>query len=774
MKVISRKDRPLMFEPRERDRSFILSVVMMTAKMLFFMVLLIGIGGSGIAAGVAKAWIDTVPALDLDELRTQSQTSFIYDKYGNLITEYKGSENRIYATLDEMPQNLIDAVIATEDKRFYEHNGVDIKRMGGALLGNVLSSGSSLQGASTVTTQLIKLTLLSSEQTYKRKIQEAYLAIELEKVMTKDQILEEYMNVVYLGGACYGMKIAALDYFGKDLSELSLRECACLARIIKSPYHNNPRYCYYRWEDPDYIETRTDYILELMYEQGYITQDEYNQALAERLTVLETSTAATDAMYDNAYYVEYAIYDVVTKMLRVENLEDTTSNRRAMESQLRNGGYKIYTSLDPEIQKAVQGVVTDWNNYPDMRYANDAETQSSLGGGEYLTVQQPQAAAVVMDWSTGEVLAVIGGRSEPVQKKLLNRAYQSTKMPIGSSIKPIAVYGPAFDLGYSPGTPVLNLPIRISGWVSELGYPHNYSSKSYNGVESMRIAMNKSHNNAAAHALFEYVTIENSVVYLLKLGVNPEHILATGSGLALGSSGVSMLELCAAFSAVANLGEYQEPYAFTQIVNSDGSIYIDVSQVQTKRQVFKQSTAWLLVDVLKGCVKSGGTGSRAVWGNITVAGKTGTNSNNVGVSFAGFTPYYSCAVWIGSDYYKPLTSNATGSNYAAPLWAAIMKQVHEMTGKTEDKDIIAKSAASVGLVKATVCAVSGMLPTKYCYQDDTYGVITDYYLSGTQPTEPCNMHRANGKLYVPEGHPLRDAEDAKVVRKYFPNATAKD
>lgn len=774
MKVISRKDRPLMFEPRERDRSFILSVVMMTAKMLFFMVLLIGIGGSGIAAGVAKAWIDTVPALDLDELRTQSQTSFIYDKYGNLITEYKGSENRIYATLDEMPQNLIDAVIATEDKRFYEHNGVDIKRMGGALLGNVLSSGSSLQGASTVTTQLIKLTLLSSEQTYKRKIQEAYLAIELEKVMTKDQILEEYMNVVYLGGACYGMKIAALDYFGKDLSELSLRECACLARIIKSPYHNNPRYCYYRWEDPDYIETRTDYILELMYEQGYITQDEYNQALAERLTVLETSTAATDAMYDNAYYVEYAIYDVVTKMLRVENLEDTTSNRRAMESQLRNGGYKIYTSLDPEIQKAVQGVVTNWNNYPDMRYANDAETQSSLGGGEYLTVQQPQAAAVVMDWSTGEVLAVIGGRSEPVQKKLLNRAYQSTKMPIGSSIKPIAVYGPAFDLGYSPGTPVLNLPIRISGWVSELGYPHNYSSKSYNGVESMRIAMNKSHNNAAAHALFEYVTIENSVVYLLKLGVNPEHILATGSGLALGSSGVSMLELCAAFSAVANLGEYQEPYAFTQIVNSDGSIYIDVSQVQTKRQVFKQSTAWLLVDVLKGCVKSGGTGSRAVWGNITVAGKTGTNSNNVGVSFAGFTPYYSCAVWIGSDYYKPLTSNATGSNYAAPLWAAIMKQVHEMTGKTEDKDIIAKSAASVGLVKATVCAVSGMLPTKYCYQDDTYGVITDYYLSGTQPTEPCNMHRANGKLYVPEGHPLRDAEDAKVVRKYFPNATAKD
>ncbi len=772
MKVISRKGRPIMFEPRERDRSFILSVVMMTAKMLFFMVLLIGIGGSGIAAGVAKAWIDTVPDLDLDELRTQSQTSFIYDRYGNLITEYKGSENRIYATLDEMPQNLIDAVIAIEDRRFYEHNGVDIKRMGGALLGNLVNN--KLQGASTLTTQLIKLTLLSSEQTYKRKIQEAYLAIELEKVMTKDEILEEYMNVVYLGGASYGMKIAAKDYFGKDLSELSLRECACLVRLIKNPYRYNPRHNYYTWNTPAEIEDRVDFVLKEMYNQGYISEDELNQALSERLTVLQTSTAAADAMYDNAYYVEYAVYDVVTKMLRVENIEDTSSNRHAMELKLRNGGYKIYTSLDPEIQEAVQGVVTNWNNYPSMRYANDAETQSSLGGGEYLTVKQPQAAAVVMDWSTGEVVAIVGGREEPVQKKLLNRAYQSTKMPIGSSIKPIAVYGPAFDLGYSPGTPVLNLPIKISGWVSELGYPQNFTAGSFSGIESMRVAMNKSHNTAAAHALFEYATIENSVVYLLKLGVSPAHILATGSGLALGSSGISMLELCAAFSAVANLGEYQEPYAFSQVVNSDGSVYIDVSQVQVKRQVFKQSTAWLLVDVLKGCVKSGGTGTRAVWGNITVAGKTGTNSNNIGVSFAGFTPYYACAVWIGSDYYKPLTTDATGGTYAAPLWAAIMKQVHEMTGKTEDKDIIAKSAASVGLVKATACGVSGMKPTRYCYEDDKYGVITDYYLSGTQPSEPCNMHRANGKLYVPEGHPLLNAEDAKVVREYFPTATTKD
>ena len=334
------------------------------------------------------------------------------------------------------------------------------------------------------------------------------------------------------------------------------------------------------------------------------------------------------------------------------------------------------------MQEAVQSTITNYGAYPSMRYSNDSTTQASLGGGEYLEVMQPQAAAVVMNWNTGEIVAMVGGRQEPVQKLQLNRAYQST-MPIGSSIKPIAVYGPAFDLGYSPGTPVLNLPINIKAWDSELGYPQNFSATSYTGVESMRTAMNKSHNTSTAHVLYEYVKVENSVVYLLKLGVNSNHILATGSGLALGSSGITMLELCGAFGAIANLGQYQEPYAFTQVVNPDGSVYIDVTAVQQKRQVFKQSTAWMLTDVLMGCVRSGGTGTRAVWGDITVAGKTGTNSNNIGVTFAGFTGYYSCAVWIGSDSYKPLTTDATGGTYAAPLWAAVMKTVHEMTGCNE-------------------------------------------------------------------------------------------
>ena len=754
-----------LFKPRDSERNFLLAVIMMTAKMLFFVVLLLGLSCTGLVVGVAKAWIDTAPELDLDMLYSQSQTSFIYDRNGNLITEFKGTENRINATINEIPQNLINAVIAIEDARFYEHEGVDLKRIVGALVQNALRGD--MQGASTITCQLVKLTLLTSDQNYKRKIQEAYLALQLEDQLSKNQILEEYLNVIYLGGANYGVKIAARDYFGKDLNQLSLRECAMLARIIRNPYRYNPRLNYYKRGTPEVIDKQTNYVLEQMEFYGFISHDECEAAKNEQVHVLETSTAAADAMYDNAYYVEYAIYDVVTKMLRVENLEDTSSNRSAMETKLRNGGYSIYTCLNADVQESVQQTITNWEGYPAMRYKNDSTRESSLGGGETITVVQPQAAAAVMDWHTGELLAVVGGRSKPVQKKQLNRAYMM-KMPVGSSIKPIAVYGPAFDLGFSPGTPVLNLPIPIKGWVSENGYPQNYGGGGFNGVESMRAAINKSHNTPTAHALLDYVGIENAVTYLLKLGVKPSSINATGAGLALGSSGISPIEMAAAFGAIANMGQYQEPYAFTQVLNADGSIYIDVNQIQITRQAFKPSTAWLLVDVLKGCID--GTGSQARFGNITIAGKTGTNTNNIGVFFAGMSGYYSAAIWVGSDDYNPLISSATGGAYAAPLWSAVMRRVHQITGCTQDRDIITKTPGSLGLVQASCCAVSGMKPTSAC-RHSSYGVNTDYYLSGTEPTQECNMHRGNGVLYVPVGHPLRYGDDAEEVKKYFPKAT---
>lgn len=780
------------FKPRETDRNFLFAVILMTVKMLFFVVLLIGLTGVGLVAGIAKGWVDTAPNLDLAQIGAQSQTSFIYDHNGNLIMEFKGSENRIYVEIEDIPQQLINAVIAVEDSRFYEHHGVDLKRIVGALVNNVL--GGATQGASTITCQLVKLTLLNSDQNYKRKMQEAYLALELEKNLTKEQILEAYLNVIYMGGSSYGVKIAAQDYFGKDLNDLSLRECAALARIIRNPYRYNPRANYYKRHTPNVIEEQTNYVLELMLEQRLISQEEFDQAHSETLNVVESSTAASDNMYDNAYYVEYSIYDVVTKMLRVEGLEDTSYNRSQMETKLRNGGYKVFTSLNAEVQQAVQQSITNWSQYPTMRYSNDSATQASLGGGEYLTVVQPQCACAVMDWHTGELVAIVGGRNEPVQRKQLNRAYQND-MPVGSSIKPLAVYGPAFDMGYSPGTPVMNLPIPIKGWVSEVGYPNNFGGGSFSGVESMRHAINQSHNTSTAHVLMDYVGVENAVTYLLKLGVDPDHILANGSGLALGSSGLSVIELATGFGAIANRGVYQESYAFTQILNPDGTVYIDVNEVQETWQAFKPSTAFMLVDVLKGCVGPDGTGSRANFGGLTVAGKTGTNTNNIGVTFAGMTGYYSAAVWIGSDNYKPLTSDATGGSYAAPLWAEIMTQVHAITGCTTDRAIINGNPADFNLTACTVCAVSGMLPTSACRNDvNNYGTNTDYYLAGTEPTAYCNMHRAvticayshqvaaaschntrvYGMIFIPEGHPLRYAKALDDVTRYFTGASTNE
>jgi len=289
------------------------------------------------------------------------------------------------------------------------------------------------------------------------------------------------------------------------------------------------------------------------------------------------------------------------------------------------------------------------------------------------------------------------------------------------------------------------------------------------------------------------VGIENSVKYLLMLGVEPDHILGTGAGLSLGLAEPTMIELASAFGAIANSGTYIEPYAFTEILNHDGTVYIDVDEVQIKRDVFKPSTAWLLVDMLKGCVTPGvGTGANANFENMTIAGKTGTNTDNIGVTFAGMSGYYSAAVWIGSDNYKPLSSDATGGKYAAPLWRQVMYTVHALTGCTSDREIMGGDPEDYGLIKGSVCAVSGMLPTKACKNDvNGYGLNTDYWLEGTQPTDTCNMHRAVtvckkskkvatsdckstavvGMIYIPEGHPLRYAEELEDITGYFIGAS---
>ena len=783
------------FKARTKKPNFVLSVAATTIRLSFVLALCVALALLGAVVGIAKAFVDTAPTLDLAALDAQDKTSFIYDSQGNLITDYKGTEDRIMVSIDEIPEMLQNAFIAVEDARFYEHNGVDVKRIVGALVANFTSG--STQGGSTITQQLIKQTVLSSEQSYKRKLQEAYLAMELETRYTKKQILESYLNTIFLGGSYYGVRVAAYGYFGKSLDQLTLRECAMLAGLTRSPNYYNPRSNFYTRNTegsstPDITNNRTDYVLRQMRENGLITAQQYNAALDHSTaSVLEKSPASTD-MYAYPHYVEYAISDVVDTFLDLNGLEDTSANRYAMENKLRTGGYSVYLCLDTEIQEIVEDTLANWSNYPRLRDPSDKVYQSRNSDGTYTEIEQPQAAACVFDYRTGELKAIVGGRYKPTTRKTLNRASGMT-MPVGSSIKPLTVYAPAIDLGASPASIAYNMPVPISGWKDSSGkdsWPKNYGGGGYKGPQSFRSALRNSYNTAAAQILMTYVGVSRSVEYLHLMGIPDKNINADPFGLALGSSGLTPVQMAVAFGTIANKGVYQQPLSFSRIVDSNGNVVVDMHQQQDRHQVFKPSTAYLVVDMLKEAVQSG-TGTKAKISSQVVAGKTGTNSDSKGVFFAGMTGWYSGSVWIGHDNYKALSSKATGGNAAAPLWQSFMEKIHKAKN-LDSREIIDGTPSDYNLVRVTTCGVSGQLATDACYNDvNGYKTITDYWSADSVPTAYCSMHKSvsvctesgllatdycpsysvetRGIVLIPRGHPLYDSIDAygDTIRKYL-------
>ena len=783
------------FKARTKKPNFVLSVAATTIRLSFVLALCVALALLGAVVGIAKAFVDTAPTLDLAALDAQDKTSFIYDSQGNLITDYKGTEDRIMVSIDEIPEMLQNAFIAVEDARFYEHNGVDVKRIVGALVANFTSG--STQGGSTITQQLIKQTVLSSEQSYKRKLQEAYLAMELETRYTKKQILESYLNTIFLGGSYYGVRVAAYGYFGKELDQLTLRECAMLAGLTRSPNYYNPRSNFYTRNTegsntPDITNNRTDYVLRQMRENGLITAQQYNAALdRSTASVLEKSPASTD-MYAYPHYVEYAISDVVDTFLDLNGLEDTSANRYAMENKLRTGGYSVYLCLDTEIQEIVEDTLANWSSYPRLRDPSDKVYQSRNSDGTYTEIEQPQAAACVFDYRTGELKAIVGGRYKPTTRKTLNRASGMT-MPVGSSIKPLTVYAPAIDLGASPASIAYNMPVPISGWKDSSGkdsWPKNYGGGGYKGPQSFRSALRNSYNTAAAQILMTYVGVSRSVEYLHLMGIPDKNINADPFGLALGSSGLTPVQMAVAFGTIANKGVYQQPLSFSRIVDSNGNVVVDMHQQQDRHQVFKPSTAYLVVDMLKEAVQSG-TGTKAKISSQVVAGKTGTNSDSKGVFFAGMTGWYSGSVWIGHDNYKALSSKATGGNAAAPLWQSFMEKIHKAKN-LDSREIIDGTPSDYNLVRVTTCGVSGQLATDACYNDvNGYKTITDYWSADSVPTAYCSMHKSvsvctesgllatdycpsysvetRGIVLIPRGHPLYDYIDAygDTIRKYL-------
>ncbi len=727
----SSKKNPATFSGRKRNRPFLLSVVFTSLKLLIVAFIVLCVGAAGLAVGVAKAYIETAPTIDVSQLTISDRTSFLYDKNGDLITSIADVEFRDWVDIDEIPDMLQNAFIAVEDVRFYKHSGVDFKRLFSAALEILGNSNSS--GGSTITQQLIKNKILGSQRNYKRKIQEAYLAIQLEKVVSKETILEAYLNDIYLGESNYGIKTAAKDYFGKELPDLTIRECAMLAGLPQAPYSYNPRRNMYVRDKMEITNKRTDQVLSRMYQAGFISGEQYETALKEDVKILEVSEQKQ--LYEMPYFVEYAIHDVVTHILAQRGMEDIQANRSEIENELRTGGYHIYTTVDPTIQQTVQTTLANYDNYPSLADSSKAVLVENNAEGNVIETVQPQAAAVVIDQKTGEIRAIIGGRNEPSVRKTLNRAYQSYT-EVGSAIKPLSVYGPALDMGLSPATIVPNMDGPIPGWNTEKGYPDGGLDSRYGPVTARRGLMS-SLNVVAARLLMEKVTPEVGASYMERLNANMSKINVDGAGLALGTSGLTPIQLTAAYAAIANGGTYLEPLSFTKVLDSDGNVILDADVVRIKQQVYKKSTAYLLVDMMTDAVKSG-TGTKAKIDGLTVAGKTGTNSDYQSVYFAGITPYYTSAVFIGHDYpVNKLKSGASGGTYAAPLWRSYMEIIHR---GLENRPIINADPYSLGLVKETVCSVSGKLATDACKDDEKHSPVTDWFTADSVPKERCDMH----------------------------------
>lgn len=726
---LSEADKPAegeLFVKRMREDNRAISIVTTTVKCFIAAIFIIGITLMGAVFGVATAYLDTAPELDLQLIEDQDQTSYIYDSNGEMIAIYAGLENSDWAAFDEIPLYLRQAIVAVEDARFEHHNGVDFKRTVGSFISNLTSD--KVQGGSTITQQLIKNKLLSPERSYKRKIQEAYLSMQLETKYEKNQILEAYLNTIPLGGTVYGVKAAAMKYFDKDLSELTLRECACLAGITQYPYKYNPYNVYFGSSDPeetkkriDDLDFRIDTVLVCMYEEGYITREQLDAAEEDTINVVYNQ--ATSSVYDMPHFIEYAIQDIIDNLIVKRGLEDNDKNRAEINNELRTGGYNIYLTVDANIQNSVQQALTDYKGYPkatSSKYNVEPYTDSK---GNYIV--NPQSAAVVIEQSTGHIKAIVGSRTEPTALKTFNRATNS-KVPIGSSIKPIAVYGPAFDLGLNAGSVIDNLPIKIEGWDSKEGYP--LTSNGDYGPTTVRNAIVHSWNIVAAKVLIEHVGLDASAEYLEKLGVDPEHISKTGYGLALGGSTLTPLELTTAYACIANGGVYIEPVSFIKVTDKAGNVILSAEECQESYQVFEKSTAYMLVKALTGAVESG-TGTRARISGITTAGKTGTNEGNKGMLFSGFTGYYTSAVWVGHDEYIKLKGSA--SSVAAPLWKNYMTAIHS---GLSNKAILSGKAADWDVKEVEICSSSGKRPLSCCPTE------TALFAKDNVPEEHCSMH----------------------------------
>ena len=613
-------------------------------------ILLIGVVTGLIFVCIFAFYVKTciTPSLDLDlNDFTLNQSSIIYyqDSNGDYqkLTTVKSSENRIWVDGDQIPQHMKDALVAIEDKRFYTHKGVDWFRTAHAAL-NMFTGGSTF-GGSTITQQLIKNLTQQDDITVQRKLLEIFQALDLEKNYDKDEILEYYLNAVYFGEGCYGVQTAAQTYFGKDAKDLSVAESAAIVGITNLPTYYDPFY------SVENNKERQENVLREMYKQGYLNKSEYEAAKSEELEFVRGENSP-DTFNVYSYYEEVVLSDVIGDLAEAKGI-----SRNAASQLVHNAGYEIYACIDKDIQAKVDAIYTDPEQLP-----------KSYSG----TKSQLQSAIVIIDQTTGEIKALSGGTGEKTISYGLNRATGTTRPP-GSSIKPIAVYGPAVEYGLiSPSTMVLDADETHVQLAHTSWYPKN-SPNTYDGIITITTALQKSKNTVAAQ-IMDKLTPSASLEFLRsRLGVTSLiDSDADYAAMALGEPhyGITVRETAQAYTALAHDGVFTYSRTYTMVTDRSGKIILD-NQPQTIR-AFSQETARTMTYMLNNAATYG-TGHESRLSNMPVAGKTGTTTSNRDRWFCGYTPYYTCAVWTGYD--TPETMSFSG-NPATQIWQKVMSAIH--------------------------------------------------------------------------------------------------
>lgn len=582
------------------------------------------------------------------------QTSQVYDVNGTRIMSLRGTKDVSYLTSDEIPEEVKEAMVSIEDKKFYSHGGIDFKAIIRAVWAMV-RNGEVTQGGSTITQQLARTIFLNNDRTWQRKMEEIFIATELEKKYTKDEILEFYLNNIYFGNGYYGIQAASRGYFDTDVSFLSLSQMAYLCAIPNNPTMYNP------YKNPDNTLGRRDRILKNMYEDGKISRREYKDARQETIVL---STAEPTKRYDAVE--TYACYCATRALMEQQGFEFRTDfsseedrktyedayqeQYKTCEQSLYTGGYRIYTSIDLNMEEQLQNAVDE--KLQDFTDVNEE--------GIYTL----QSAAVCIDNETGFVKAIVGGRSQEYDGHMLNRAYQSYRQP-GSAIKPLIVYTPALERGYTPDTVVEDAPIEDG--------PENASGR-YLGSVTLRYAVENSINTVAWN-LLEEMTPVTGISYLkemnfAKLSPEDERPAASLGGF---TNGVSPVEMAAAYATIENDGKYREPTCIVEIQDADGNaIY---QKIVDEKQVYKTNAARWMTNILEG-VLTQGTAKGLALSETASAAKTGTTNSNKDGWFVGYTKYYTTSVWVGYDIPAELPG-LTGASYPGEIWYDYMENLHK-------------------------------------------------------------------------------------------------